>query len=418
MLWALALAGCVAAGVSFAVAFASDHVNDALVDAALLDWIVLPYILAGVVAWWRRPESRFGPLMVAAGFGMFVSSLQWANWALPYTLGLAFDLLPAVLFLHVFLAFPDGNLETRAERLVVGVAYFAGIGLQLVKMLLGGFIPDNLLGVVDNLSAANTVEDIQLLTLAAAALAGIPLLFARRRRSGRSLRRWVELLVYSFALGLVMVAVLLVAGSFGWSSFQTIRRVTFITIGLSPIAFLIGLLSARLARSTVADLLVELHADPAPAELPKLLARALRDPSLTLAYWLPQYESWADLEGRPVTFPPDRAVTTIERDGVRLAALVHDRSLKDEPELLDAVSAAAGIALENGRLQAELRARLEELRGSRERVLEASQKERQRLERNLHDGAQQRLIALSLDLSMLENRLGDDAVGSRLDVLR
>jgi signal transduction histidine kinase len=408
MLWALALAGCAAASVSFVVAFASDHVNDALIDAALLDWIVLPYILAGVVAWWRRPESRFGPLMVAAGFGMFVSSLQWANWALPYTVGLAFDLLPAVLFLHVFLAFPGGTLETRAERIVVGVSYFAAVGLQLVKMLLGGFNPDNLLGVVDNLAAANTVEDVQLLLMAGASLAGIPLLFVRRKTSGRPLRRWVELLVNSFALGLVMVAVLLVAGSFGWPSFETLRRITFITIGLSPIAFLIGLLSARLARSTVADLLVELRGDPAPADLQNLFARALRDPSVTLAYWLPQYESWADLDGRPVTFPADRAVTTIERDGVRLAALVHDRSLNDEPELLDAVSAAAGIALENGRLQAELRARLEELRGSRERVLEAGQKERQRLERNLHDGAQQRLIALSLDLSILEGRLGDD----------
>ena len=408
MLWALALAGCAAAALTFAVAFASDHVSDALVDAALLDWIVLPYVLAGVVAWWRRPESRFGPLMVAAGFGMFLSSLQWANWALPYTIGLAFDLLPAVLFIHVFLAFPGGRLEGRAERALVAAGYFAAVGLQLVKMLLGGGAPDNLLGVVDELAAANTVEDVQLFALSAISLAAIPLLVTRRVRSGRPLRRWTELLVDSFAVGLVMIAVLLVAGSFGWSSFETIRRITFVTIGLSPVAFLIGLLSARLARSTVADLLVQLHADPTPSELPALFARALRDPSLTLAYWLPQYETWADLDGHPVTLPADRATTMIERDGVRLAALVHDRSLNDEPELLEAVSAAAGIALENGRLQAELRARLEELRGSRERVIEASQQERQRLERNLHDGAQQRLIALSLDLSMLENRLGGD----------
>jgi len=408
VLWALALAGCAAAALTFAVAFASDHVSDALVDAALLDWIVLPYVLAGVVAWWRRPESRFGPLMVAAGFGMFLSSLQWANWALPYTIGLAFDLLPAVLFIHVFLAFPGGRLEGRAERGLVAAGYFAAVGLQLVKMLLGGGAPDNLLGVVDELAAANTVEDVQLFALSAISLAAIPLLVARRVRSGRPLRRWTELLVDSFAVGLVMIAVLLVAGSFGWSSFETIRRITFVTIGLSPVAFLIGLLSARLARSTVADLLVQLHADPTPSELPALFARALRDPSLTLAYWLPQYETWADLDGHPVTLPADRATTMIERDGVRLAALVHDRSLNDEPELLEAVSAAAGIALENGRLQAELRARLEELRGSRERVIEASQQERQRLERNLHDGAQQRLIALSLDLSMLENRLGGD----------
>ena len=104
-----------------------------------------------------------------------------------------------------------------------------------------------------------------------------------------------------------------------------------------------------------------------------------------------------------------RTATTIEREGAPLAVLVHDAALDDEPELLEAVSAATGLAVENDRLHAELRARLEEVRASRARVIEAGQKERQRLERNLHDGAQQRLIALSLDLSLLEERLGDDA---------
>jgi signal transduction histidine kinase len=406
--WTLAIAGCLAAAVTIALAYGSDHLEEPGLRAGLVVWIVVPYVGAGLVAWWRRPESRFGPLMVAAGFGMFLSSLQWANSALPYTIGLAFDLLVAVLFLHVFLAFPSGRLEGRPEQVLVAAGYFAGIGLQLVKMLLAGAYPDNLLAVVDELAAANTVEDVQLIAMSAILLAGIPVLVVRRRRSGRPLRRWTELLVDSFAVALVALALLLLAGAFAWPSFETIRRITFAIIGLSPLAFLIGLLSARLARSTVADLLVQLHADPTPSELPALFGRALRDPSLTLAYWLPQYETWADLDGHPVMLPADRATTMIERDGVRLAALVHDRSLNDEPQLLDAVSAAAGIALENGRLQAELRANLEELRGSRERVLQASQGERQRLERNLHDGAQQRLIALSLDLSMLESKLGDD----------
>jgi len=170
-------------------------------------------------------------------------------------------------------------------------------------------------------------------------------------------------------------------------------------------------MDARLARSGVGDLFVELQADPPPDALRDALARALRDDSLTLAYWLPEFDSWADLDGRPMELPlPDsgRATTVIDRDGARVAVLVHHRSLDDEPELLDAVRAAAGIALENGRLHAELRARLEELRGSRGRVIEAGQKERERLERDLHDGAQQRLISLSLDLSRLEARLGDD----------
>ena len=411
MLWALALAGCAASGIAVALAFGSDHVDEPGIRSALLVWVVLPYVLAGLVAWWRRPESRFGPLMVTAGFATFLSALQWSNQALPYTIGLLFDLLPAVIFLHVFLAFPSGRLERRPEQWLVGVGYFVAVGFQLAKMLLGGGDPNNLAGVVTETAAANTVEDVQLVTLSAVLLTGIVLLVIRRRGPVRPLRPSVALLVDSFALGLVAMAVLLLAGAFAWPSFATIQRIAFGVIGLAPVAFLIGLLNARLARSGVADLLVQLHADPSPAELPGLFARALRDPSLELAYWLPEFGAWADLEGRSVELPAEgsgRAATLVERDGVRLAALIHDPSLNEERELLDAVSAAAGIALENGRLQAELRARLEELRGSRQRVVEAGQEERKRLERNLHDGAQQRLVALALDLRMLERRLGGD----------
>jgi signal transduction histidine kinase len=391
-------------------------------QAALLDWITLPYILGGLVAWSRRPDSRFGPLMVAAGFAMFVSSLQWASAPLPHTIGRAFDLLPAALFVHVFLAFPSGRLERRVERLVVVIGYAAAVGLQLVKMALGVAGADNLLAVAAEPAVADTVQDVQLITVSVLALGGFALLVARRRGSGRPLRRSVALLVDCFALGLVMIAALLLAGAFELPAFETIRRITFGVIGVAPVAFLAGLLDARLARSSVGDLLVDLRGDPGPAELRDALSRALRDPSLTLAYWLPQFASWADLDGRPVVLPERngvRSTTLIDRDGARLAALLHDRSLHEEPELLDAVSAAAGIALENGRLQVELRARLEELKGSRGRVIEAGQQERQRLERNLHDGAQQRLIALSLELGMLGEGLGANPdARTRLDRAR
>ncbi|HEV2875613.1 MAG TPA: histidine kinase [Thermoleophilaceae bacterium] len=411
VLWAGALAGCAAAAVSVQLALASDHVAEPGLQAALLDWITVPYILAGLVAWWRRPDSRFGPLMVAAGFVMFLSSLQWANAPAPFTLGLAFDLLPVVLFLHLFLAFPDGRLESRPERLVLAAGYAAAAGLQFVKMLLGAGGPDNVLAVVAQPAAANVVQDVQLISLAALALAGIVLLAVRRRRSGRPLRRSVSLLVDAFALGLVMIAALMLAGAFELAAFETIRRVTFGVIGVAPVAFLIGLMDARLARSGVADLVVELQADPPPTALRDALARALRDESLTLAYWLPEFESWVDLDGRPMVLPGSDsgvATTVIDRDGAPVAALLYHPSVDDEPELLEAVSAAAAMSLENGRLHAELKARLEELRGSRGRMIEAGQKERQRLERDLHDGAQQRLISLSLELRLLEERLGDD----------
>ena len=422
LLGAIALAGLAAAGASFALALTSDHVPEPGLQAALVDWITLPYILGGLIAWSRRPDSRFGPLMVAAGFAMFVSSLQWASAGLPYTIGLAFDLLPSALFVHVFLAFPSGRLERRAERVVVAAGYSVAVGAQLLKMVLGGVGGDNLLAVVAEPGAANVVQDVQLITLSALALSAVALLVARRRTSGRPLRRSVALLIDSFALGLVMIAAVLLAGALELSAFETIRRVTFVVIGIAPVAFLIALLDARLARSAVGNLVVELDADPGPADLRDALSRALGDPSLTLAYWLPEFESWADLDGRAVELPRHdngRATTLIDRDGVHLAVLVHNPSLNDEPERLDAVSAAAGIALENGRLHVELRARLEELKGSRGRVIEAGQHERQRLERNLHDGAQQRLIALSLELGLLKERLaGHPDAMSRLDLAR
>ena len=189
------------------------------------------------------------------------------------------------------------------------------------------------------------------------------------------------------------------------------RWVAFALVGMAPVLLLVGHLRARLARSAVGDLFVELRRDPGPAELEQALARALGDPSLTLAYWLPEFGSYADPEGRAVTLPApseNRAVTHIERDGERVAALLHDPSLQEEPELLGSVAAALSLSLENTQLHVELRARLEELRGSRTRILESAQSERQRLERNLHDGAQQRLVALSLDLGLLEAQLDGD----------
>jgi signal transduction histidine kinase len=196
---------------------------------------------------------------------------------------------------------------------------------------------------------------------------------------------------------------------------------TFALLVGVPLVFLAGFLRSRLARASVGELFVDLRGDPAPGDLRDALARALGDPSLTLAYWLPEFETWADVDGREVVLPTDgsRATTLIERNGAHLAALLHDPVLDDEPELLEAVGAAAGMALENGRLQAELQARLAELRGSRARVIEAGQKERQRLERNLHDGAQQRLIALSLELSLLEKQVaGDEDARARLEQAR
>jgi signal transduction histidine kinase len=425
LLWAIGLVGCSAAAFSFVAALRNPAVGaelgEPLVIALLSNWITVSYLLCGLFAWWRRPDSRFGVLMVAAGFANFISTLSWTTNDLTFTLGQALDLVPPVLFLHVFLAFPSGHLSSTLERGLVVFAYVAAVVLNVVRMTFGGFGPHNLLEVSPNEDAALLALRVALLTMAGCCLAGVAVLVLRRWRRGRRLRGSIALLSGTFALGLVLIACLFVSAAFNGPWVQEIRWATFATLGLAPILFLAALLNARLARSAVADLVLELRSEPAPADLRDALSRALRDPTLELAYWLPDFDSYADLQGRPVRLSRrnGRAITPIDRGGVHVAALIHDAELEDEPELLEAVQAAAGIALENGQLHAELRARLEELRGSRARIVEAAHNERQLLERNLHDGAQQRLIALSLDLSLLEGRIeGDSEIRAGIEQAR
>jgi len=404
----VAAAALAAAAMSIALAGTTDRVAQPAVQAALFVWIMLWYVFSGLLAWWRRPDSGFGRLLVLVGFGAGLSNLAWSGNPLLFTVGQAADLLVVVLFLHVFLAFPTGRL-TGVSRRLVGAGYLVSVGLQLVVMLLGGFGPDNVLAVLDAPRAATVLHAVELVTLSGLVLAGVAVLAVRRRAAGLPLRRSASLLVDSFALGLVSLAVLMLMGLFAGAGFPVVQRVTLAVLGLAPVAFVLGLLGARLAQTSIGDLVKELRA--APADLTPALARALRDPSVTLLYWLPQYDSWVDRDGAPAELPGPaarRAATIIRRDGEPVAALVHHPALTEEPDLLDAVAAAAEMVLDNGRLRAELQASLAEVRGSRARVLEAGRRERRRLERDLHDGAQQRLVGLSLRLGLLESQLGAD----------
>ena len=194
-----------------------------------------------------------------------------------------------------------------------------------------------------------------------------------------------------------------------------------------PIVFVWGLLQTRLARSAVGDLLVALDRPLAPGGLQAALARTLADPALEVAYALerqppvehPDGEEgrWVDSGGLPVALPPPgagrgaRVATVVERNGRPLAALLHDPAL--DPGLVRAAGAAAGMAIENERLHAQVRAQLEEVRASRARIVQASDQERRRIERNLHDGAQQRLLTLSLALHTARRQLA--ALGTAAD---
>jgi len=417
--WAIALAGCAAAAAVFVITAGIDEPAPE-VDAVLVTWITLSYVLCGLIAWSRRPESRFGPLMVAAGFGPLLSRLSEVDASLPQTIGEPCRLLPIVLFLHVFLAYPSGTLERGFERVLLAAGYTTVVGFGIAAMTLGLSGRKSLIEVVNYPDVGGVLLGIGRIGTAAVALTGLGVLFVRARSLRRPVRR--SLVRACFALALVSLAIGVLMRHFELRAAEPIKWIGFTLIGVAPVLFLIGFLRARLARSAVADLFVELRPDPAPADLRDALARALSDPSLKLVYWLPEFGSYADLHGQEVDLRElraDQAVTLIDNKGEHVAALLHEPALKDEPELLDAVTAAVAISLENGRLHAELRARLEELKGSRSRIVDAGQKERQRLERNLHDGAQQRLVALSLELRLLEERLaGDPEARGRLDQAR
>jgi signal transduction histidine kinase len=152
----------------------------------------------------------------------------------------------------------------------------------------------------------------------------------------------------------------------------------------------------------------------------ELLAESLGDHSVAIAYWLPDRDVFVDEVGRPVELPEPgsgRAWTAVERDGRRVAAIVHDAALDTSRELVHAAAAASSLAIDNERLKADLRARVEELRVSRLRIVEATDATRRRIERDLHDGAQQQLVALALELHLLKSRVKDPDAGPLVDRL-
>ena len=348
-----------------------------------------------------------------------MSSSRRRTAAVPFTVGIAFDLCRAVLFLHVFLAFPSGRLERLVRTGCSSArAMSRRSALQLVGMALGGFGPDNLLEVDDparrGRHAARASSSSRSARVCLAGIGGPRRAPARRGPAAAPLARAAGRLVRARARD---DRVLLLSRGSGSSAARPLRddpaRSPSSSSGSRRSRSWSGCSTPGWPARPSATCFLELRADPAPGDLRDALARALRDPSLAARVLAAGVRRAGPTStAAPVELPePDerRATTLIERDGAPVAALVHDPSLSDEPELLDAVSAAAGIALENARLQAELRARLEELRGSRARVIEAGQ---QRAAAAGAQPARRRAAAARSrcrsSCGLLEQRLGDD----------
>jgi signal transduction histidine kinase len=357
------------------------------------------FIGSGLAAWARRPSNRTGPLLVLVGLVFLAGLLSSVEQPALHALGAWVRPLHLAVFTHLLLAFPSGRLESRLAAGLVGAVYLDLGVLYHAPLLLG------------EAGLGGRLYDASFAFGAVLFLAASALLVQRWRAGSRAWRRAVAPLLWTGALALALLAVFnadqVLARPVGAVPMWAFR-VAFVAI---PFAFLAVLLRVRLARASVAELVVELEEARPSGALRDALARALGDPSLTVAYWLPDERRYVDLEGRPVELPgasQGRMATVVEREGHRVAAIVHDRALDDDPGLIRAAGAAAALALDNERLQAELRARFDELKASRARIVEAADQERKRIERNLHDGTQQRLTSIALALGLAESKLASD----------
>jgi signal transduction histidine kinase len=415
---AIALAGLVSGAASVAVIADSNHAPEpgpTIAIGLLIGWA---FIGTGLFAWWRRPDNRFGAMMTGVGFLSLLGAATSANQPVVFTVGILTCNLFFVLFAHMVLAYPHNRLERRWHQRLIAAGYVLAV-VGPLPHLLWGFdqrmcesCPESPLLIAENEDLRIALNAVVSVVAASFTVAVVGILLRRRRDATPPQRRAMAPVLWSAVTILILLAAALGSDAVG------VARVTDVLGWLSLIAFasvpwvfLIGLVRTRVAGAgAVSELLLRLGEEPGTGSLRCRLAQALGDDSLQLAFWLDDKGRWVDADGHTVELPQSgsRAWTAVELEGRVVGAIVHDVTLTQEPELLRSVAAAAGLAMENERLQAQLRARVEELRASRDRIVEAATAERRRLERNLHDGAQQRLVALSLTMRLAQVNVHKD----------
>jgi signal transduction histidine kinase len=369
------------------------------------------FVACGCFLWARRPVNRLGPLMVLVGMLWLLGrTMTLIPNPLVFTVGIWFTDLWTAGFALFLLSFPSGHLRSGGDRAIVGLFLFVVVPLEFLWLLF--WVPENamnILAIAPNESAAKVVDTIQRAVISFGSVLLIVVVLRRWLESSGPVRRqMVPVLVGAAALMLQLTAWLFATVNISLEPLNDLILASQIAI---PIAVLYVLLQARMARGAVADLVVEMGPTPTPARLRDALANALGDPSLQVAYWSPAEDRFVDRAGQPMELPSEgseQAVTLLERNGVPEAAIIHDAILLEEPGLVASVASAMRLAVENDRLAAEVQAQLEEVRASRARIVEAGDVERRRVERDLHDGAQQRLVSLSLELQVARRALGDD----------
>jgi signal transduction histidine kinase len=385
-------------------------------------------IAAGVYVWRRQPRSRLGPLLLAIGFVFALASLNASADPVWFSIGMTAWAFFLVMILYAYVCFPRGRLGSRLERGVVhgyitAVAIIWALLLAMSNTLPAGgpFIrcgsdcPVNGLRFIDVSDSVARGLVVAFNVVTAIAVLVVAVLIFGKARSPSHLRRRaiVPLSIVFIVMILDFVLYLLLEPSFPGTG-ETLRLVDLAASLGVPIAIVVGQhrASSYAARSA-GRLVAGSQGDRvAPSGIEELLQDSLGDPSLSLALWSSERGGYVDVGGRPLELPDTtsgRAVTPVTRRGLPVAAIIHDQGLDERREVMDGLSATSLMLLENTRL-------VEELQASRARIVAAGDQERLRLERDLHDGAQQRLMAIQIKLALVRDLTNGDAeLAARLE---
>ena len=326
------------------------------------------FVAGGLTGWWRRPGSGTGPLLAATGYAWFLGSFHGG------VLGpIALFALHRGPLIHCVLSFPGWRPSSRLDRATVAAGYVAA--------------------AVTPVAVSNPVTiALGVLVIGAAVRA----VFVS---AGAARRARVAALPAAVAVGLVLVgeSAALLAG-IGGDVVLAVDEVALVAVALWMAAVL---LAGRWERAAVTDLVVELREGPS-STLRDALARALGDSSLQIGYWAVPQHAYVDAAGQPVVVSAEgsgRAVTQIDMDGRRVAVLVHDSALVQDPGLAESIALAVRLAASHANLRAEVRTQVDEVRASRRRLIRVGDQERIRLERRLRDGTERTLNALAATLA-------------------